>query len=78
MPGDPKSVVDTRLARTADDRDRFLSLQMMWIRLAAELDRMGALIEAAQELEERQPIKAAEQVSHTTADAFGTLDPVPG
>jgi hypothetical protein len=33
---------------------------MTWIRLAAELDRAGALIKAMQELEEERPVKAAE------------------
>jgi hypothetical protein len=33
---------------------------MTWIRLAMELDQARALIEATQEVEEDQPIKAAE------------------
>jgi hypothetical protein len=33
---------------------------MTWIRLASELDQARALIEVTQELEEEQPIKAAE------------------
>jgi hypothetical protein len=40
--------------------DQFLSLQITWIRLASELDQARALIEVTQELEEEQPIKAAE------------------
>ena len=68
MPGDPKECRQhaercaelARFACTIEDRDKFLSLQLTWIRLAAELDRMGALIEAMRELEEEQPIKAAE------------------
>ena len=57
MPGDPKDRQHAercaelaRLARTAKDRDKFLSLQMIWIRLALELDEAGALIKAMQEL----------------------------
>jgi hypothetical protein len=49
-----------RLASTPEARDQFLSLQMTWIRLASELDQARALIEVTQELEEEQPIKAAE------------------
>ena len=68
MPGDPKECRQhaercaelARLARTAEDRDKFLSLQMIWIRLALELDQAGALIKAMQELDEEPPIKAAE------------------
>ena len=67
MPGDPKECRQhaercaelARLANTPAARDTFLSLQMTWIRLAMELDRARALIDATQELEE-QPIKAAE------------------
>jgi hypothetical protein len=33
---------------------------MTWIRLAMELDQARAVIDATQELEEEQPIKAAE------------------
>ena len=68
MPGDPKECRQhaerceelARLASTPEGRETFLSLQMTWIRLAAELDRAGALIEAIQELEEERPVKAAE------------------
>ena len=67
MPGDPKECRQhaeccaelARFASTPEARDQFLSLQMTWIRLASELDQARALIEA-QELEEEQPIKAAE------------------
>jgi hypothetical protein len=48
-----------RLASTPAARDTFLLLQMTWIRLAMDLDRAQALIDATQQLEE-QPIKAAE------------------
>jgi hypothetical protein len=34
--------------------------RLTWIRLAMELDQARALIEATQEAEEEQPIKAAE------------------
>jgi hypothetical protein len=68
MPGDPKECRQhaercgelARMARTIEERDKFQSLQMTWIRLAAELDGMGALIEAVQKLEKDQPAKAAE------------------
>ena len=68
MPGVPKECRQhaercaelARLARTAEDRDKFLSLQMIWIRLALELDEAGALIKAMQEFDEEPPIKAAE------------------
>ena len=43
-----------------EDCDRFLSLQMTWIRLVLELDQAGALIKAMQELDEEPPIKATE------------------
>ena len=66
MPGDPKECRQhaerelARLASTPEARDQFLSLQMTWIRLASEFDQARALIEVTQELEEEQPIKAAE------------------
>jgi hypothetical protein len=68
MPGDPKECRQhaercgelARRATTPEARDSFLSLQMTWIRLATELDQARALIKATQELEEQQPIKAAE------------------
>jgi hypothetical protein len=68
MPGDPNECRQqaehcaelARLANTPEGRETFLSLQMTWIRLAAELDRAGALIKAMQELEEDWPLKAAE------------------
>jgi len=68
MPGDPKECRQhaercaelARLASTPEARDTFLSLQVTWIRLAMELDQSTALIDATQEAEEEQPIKAAE------------------
>jgi len=68
MPGDPKECRQhaercgelARMARTIEERDKFQALQLTWIRLAAELDRMKAVIEATQELEKEQPAKAAE------------------
>jgi hypothetical protein len=68
MPGDPKECRQhaercaelARLATTPESRDTFLSLQLTWIRLSMELDQARALIKATQELEEQQPIKAAE------------------
>jgi hypothetical protein len=67
MPGDPEECRAhaercaelARRATTQESRDTFLSLQMNWIRLAAELDQAVGLIRAMQELE-KQPIKAAE------------------
>jgi hypothetical protein len=68
MPGDPQECRQhaercgelARLASTPEARDQFLSLQMTWIRLAMELDQARAVIKAAQEFGEEQPIKAAE------------------
>ena len=68
MPGDPKECRQharrcaelASIATTLEARDTFLSLQMTWIRLAVELDQARALIKATQEVEEQQPIKAAE------------------
>ena len=69
MPGDPKECRQhakrcaelAQIARTQEDRDKFSALQMNWLSLALELDHMGALIKAMQELEaEDQSIKAAE------------------
>jgi hypothetical protein len=65
MPGDPKECRQhaercgelARMIRTIEEREKFQALQMTWIRLAAELERMTALIEAVQELEKQQPIK---------------------
>ena len=68
MPGDPKECRQhaercaelARVASTPEARDKFLPLQMTWIRLAMKLDRARTLIKAAQELKEEKPIKAAE------------------
>jgi len=68
MPGEPKECRQqaeccaeiARLASTPEARDTFLSLQMTWIRLAMDPDQSRALINATQELEEQQPVKAAE------------------
>ena len=68
MPGDPTECRQharccaelASIASTPEARHTFLSLQMTWIRLAMELDQAGALIKAMQEVEEEQPIKAAE------------------
>ena len=68
MSGDPKECRQhaercaelAGLASTPEGRETFLSLQMTWIRLAMELDQAKALIEATQEVEEEQPVKAAE------------------
>ena len=67
MPGDPKECRQhaercAELARLQPHRNPAIhfSLQLTWIRLAMELDQARALIKATQELEEQQPIKAAE------------------
>jgi hypothetical protein len=67
MPGDPKECRQhakrcgelAQLASTPEARDRFLSLQMAWIRLAAELDQAESLINALQDIEAKPPTKAA-------------------
>ena len=63
----PRNAVNTpnvealaRMARTVEERHKFQALYLTWIRLAAELDRVSALIEAAQQLEKEQPDKEAE------------------
>jgi hypothetical protein len=69
MPGDPKECRQHAercgelawLATTEEGRETFLSLQTTWILLAMELDKAGALIKAAKELdEEQETLKAAE------------------
>jgi hypothetical protein len=68
MPGNPKECRQhaercaelARLASTPEGRETFLSLQMNWVRLAAELDQAASLVNAMQELEEERPVKAAE------------------
>ena len=68
MPGDPKECREhakrcaelAKVATTPEARDQFLSLQMSWIRLAADLDNAEALIDAMNEMDEEPPVKAAE------------------
>jgi hypothetical protein len=68
MPGDPKECREhakacaelAKLATTPEARQQFLSLQMSWIRLAADLDNAEAFIDALAEMDEDPPIKAAE------------------
>ena len=68
MPGHPKECREhakrcgelARLATTQEARQQFLSLQMSWIRLAADLDNAKAFIDAMNEMDEEPPIKAAE------------------
>jgi hypothetical protein len=68
MPGDPKECREharrcgelAKLATTPEARQQFLSLQMSWIRLAADLDNAKAFIDALAEMDEKPPIKAAE------------------
>ena len=67
MPGDPKECREhakacaelAKLATTPEARQQFLSLQMSWIRLAADLDNAEAFIDALAEMDEDPP-KAAE------------------
>jgi ribosome-binding factor A len=49
-----------RVATTQEAREQFLSLQMSWIRLAADLDNAKAFIDAMNEMDEKPPVKAAE------------------
>ncbi len=59
MPGDPKECREharrcaelAKVATTPEARDQFLSLQMSWIRLAADLDNAEALIDAMNEMD---------------------------
>jgi ribosome-binding factor A len=68
MPGDPKErrehakrCAELAKAATAPEaRDQFLSLQMSWIRLAADLDNAKAFIDALDEMDFAPPAKAAE------------------
>jgi ribosome-binding factor A len=67
MPGDPKECRQharrcaelASIATTPEARDQFLSLQMSWIRLAADLEQAKAFIDAMNEMDEEPP-KAAE------------------
>ena len=67
MPGDPKECREhakrcgefAQLATTKEAREQFLSLQMSWVRLAADLDNAKAFIDALAEMDEKPP-KAAE------------------
>ena len=67
MPGDPKECREharrcaelAKAATTPEARQQFLSLQMSWIRLAADLDNAKAFIDAMNEMDEDPP-KAAE------------------
>jgi len=68
MPGDPKECREharrcgelAKVATTQEAREQFLSLQMSWIRLAADLDNAKAFIDAMNEMDEEPPAKAAE------------------
>jgi hypothetical protein len=68
MPGDPKECREhakrcaelAKLATTPEAREQFLSLQMSWIRLAADLDNAKAIIDALDEMDADPPVKAAE------------------
>jgi hypothetical protein len=67
MPGDPKECRQharrcaelARSATTPEARDQFLSLQLSWIRLAADLENAQAFIAALDEID-ADPPKAAE------------------
>jgi hypothetical protein len=68
MPGDPKECREharrcaelANSATTPEARDQFLSLQLSWIRLAADLDNAKAFIDAMDEMDAAPPIKVAE------------------
>ena len=68
MPGDPKECRHharrcaelAAVATTPEAREQFLSLQLSWIRLAADLDNAQTLIAALDEMDSGPPIKAAE------------------
>ena len=67
MPGHPKECrehakrcADAKAATTPEARDQFLSLQMSWIRLAADLDNANAFIDTLDEMDSAPPAKAAE------------------
>jgi hypothetical protein len=68
MPGDPKECRQharrcaelAAVATTPGAREQFLSLQLSWIRLAADLDNAQTLIAALDEMDSGPPIKAAE------------------
>ena len=59
MPGDPKECREharrcaelAKAATTQEAREQFLSLQMSWIRLAADLDNAKAFIDALDEMD---------------------------
>ena len=59
MPGDPKECREharrcaelANSATTPEARDQFLSLQLSWIRLAADLDNAKAFIDAMDEMD---------------------------
>jgi hypothetical protein len=67
MPGDPKECRQharrcaelASIATTPEARDQFLSLQMSWMRLAADLEQAKAFIDALDKMDE-EPAKAAE------------------
>jgi hypothetical protein len=67
MPGDPNECRQharrcaelASIATTPEARDQFLSLQMSWIRLAADLEQAKAFIDALDKMDEEPP-KAAE------------------
>jgi hypothetical protein len=67
MPGDPKECRQharrcaelASAATTQEAREQFLSLQMSWIRLAADLENAKAFIAAMDEMD-ADPPKAAE------------------
>jgi ribosome-binding factor A len=67
MPGNPKECRQharrcaelASIATTQEAREQFLSLQMSWIRLAADLEQAKAFIDAVNEMDEDPP-KAAE------------------
>ena len=49
-----------KVATTPEARDQFLSLQMSWLRLAADLDNAKTFIDALDEMDSAPPAKVAE------------------
>jgi hypothetical protein len=68
MPGDPKECRQharrcaelASIATTPEARDQFLSLQMSWIRLAADLEQAKAFIDALDKMDEEPAVEVAE------------------
>ena len=82
MPGDPKECREharrcaelAKAATTQEAREQFLSLQMSWIRLAADLDNAKAFIDAL----ERDGRRPAGQGRGVAAEYSAGRSSVPG